>query len=309
MVNIIDLVDSALVAEQRERASDGYMKKNHYARDFLLLDDDGMEGRCLRENFYEWFGFEKTNQETKSLYNFKSGYMLEDMVGNVIEKFHSDVWSMERGRVVMIQPEGLAHPIKGKIDFVFRSLDDSKPWTVIVEMKTSHGRGISNRKFGRRYTGPMKSHIMQASFYYQYADTTPELYLGKVEEELVTLKTIEPLEGNLWKHQRRIAHLKTELSRPERVDPDELVIFYLSREDFNRLQFSTCGDPESAGRGKAPTLFDALLMDDFRCFKALEKYMLEKKLPPRTYKDGPSRYPCSWCDYLSTCERDEGARI
>ncbi len=301
MTNIIDLIDSALVAEQRKRSEDGYSKINHYARDFLILDDDGMEGRCLRENFYEWFNFEKTNQETKSLYNFKSGYMLEDMVGNVIEKFHSDVWSMERGRVVMIQPEGLAHPIKGKIDFVFRSLDDSKPWTVIAEMKTSHGRGISNRKFGRRYTGPMKSHIMQASFYYQYADTTPELYLGKVEEELNDYKNSEVTSD---KQEKRVKRLTQELTRPERVDPNELVIFYLSREDFNRLQFSTCGDPESAGRGKAPTLFDSLPMTDVRCFKALEKYMEKKELPPRTYKDGPTKYPCSWCDYLDQCQQD-----
>ncbi len=301
MTNIIDLVDSALVAEQRESASDGYTKQNHYARDFLILDDDGMEGRCLRENFYEWHGFEKTNQETKSLYNFKSGFMLEDMVGHVIEKFHSDVWSMERSRVVMIQPEGLTHPIKGKMDFVFRSLDDSKPWTVIAEMKTSHGRGISNKKFGRRYTGPMKSHIMQASFYYQYADTTPDLYLGKVEEELAAFRKYTETSD---KDEKRVKRLTHELTRPERVDPNELVIFYLSREDFNRLQFSTCGDPESAGRGKAPTLFDALPMTDVRCFKALEKYMEKKELPPRTYKDGPSRYPCSWCDYLDTCERN-----
>lgn len=301
MTNIIDLVDSALVAEQRERASDGYIKQNHYARDFLILDDDGMEGRCLRENFYEWHAFEKTNQETKSLYNFKSGYMLEDMVGDVIERFHNDVWSMERSRVVMIQPEDLTHPIKGKIDFVFRSLDPKNPWTVIVEMKTSHGRGISNKQFGRKYTGPMKSHKMQSSFYYNYCDTTPELYLGKVEEELAKLK----VEDDVTTAPRRV-RLQKELTRPERVDPDELVIFYLSREDFNRLQFSSCGDPESAGRGKAPTKFDVLPMTDFRCFKALEQYMEKKKLPPKTYKDGPSKYPCSWCDYLDQCNQDEG---
>ena len=47
MTNLFDLVDSGLVAEQEERAKDGYMKKNHYVRDFTLIDDDGILVCCF----------------------------------------------------------------------------------------------------------------------------------------------------------------------------------------------------------------------------------------------------------------------
>ncbi len=307
MTNLFDLVDSGLVAEQKGRAKDGYMKKNHYVRDFTLIDDDGIHGRCLRQNFYEWFAFSKTNMQAKSLYMFKSGFMLEDLIGNMLKQYHADTWSVEMGRVVMIQPEGLTHPIKGKIDFVLRS-QDKAPWTIIVELKTSHGRGISNRKFGRRYTGPLFEHLMQGSFYYQHCDTTPELYLGIVREEIIEIEKereeTEDIEtGNKYKINRLI-HLENELNRPERVNPDELIIAYLSREDFNRLQFSTCGDLETS-RGKAPSLIEALPMNDFRCFKAMDKYIEEKHLPPKTYKDGPEKFPCSYCDWRDQCSKDD----
>ena len=307
MTNLFNLVDSGLIAEQKERAKDGYLKANHYVRDFTLIDDDGIHGRCLRQNFYEWFNFDKINMQAKSLYMFKSGFMLEDLIGNMLKKYHADTWSVEMGRVVMIQPEGLTHPIKGKIDFVLRKfnpetgfLDSDDPWTVIVELKTSHGRGISNRKFGRRYTGPLYEHLMQGSFYYQHCDTTPKLYLDKVEEELTTLNDSSDTSE---KQEKRVRHLTQELSRQPFVKPDELIIAYLSREDFNRLQFSTCGDLETS-RGKAPSLIEALPMDDFRCFKAMDKYIEEKHLPPKTYKDGPEKFPCAWCEWLDQCEKD-----
>ena len=110
MTNLFNLVDSALVAEQRERSKDGYTKANHYVRDFTLIDDDGIHGRCLRQNFYEWFAFQKTNMQAKSLYMFKSGFMLEDLIGDMLKKYHTDTWSVEMGRVVMIQPGGLTYP-------------------------------------------------------------------------------------------------------------------------------------------------------------------------------------------------------
>lgn len=300
--NICDLIDSALMAEQRKKQNDDYRKKNHYVRDFLLLEDGELEGRCLRENFYEWHHFTPTNLATKSLYNFKSGYMLEEMVGDMIERFHDDVWSMEKGRVVMIQPEGLTHPIKGKIDFVFRHRDPNDPYTVIVEMKTSHGRGISNRKFGRKYTGPMKTHIMQSSFYYRYCDTTPELYMNRLTDEIALLE--QQVEKEPWK-LGRLENKKNEQSRPPRVDPDELIIYYLSREDFNRIQFSSRGPTDDTARGKAPSFFEILQMNDFRCFKALESYMEKKALPPKTFKDGYDKYPCSYCWYKDQCMGDD----
>lgn len=303
MVNIVDLIDSGLIAEQKARQTDGYLKKNHYVRDFLLLDDEGMEGRCLRENWYEWHSFVPTNLDTKSLYNFKSGYLLEDMVAEVIKKFSSDVWSMERGRVVMIQPPGLTHPIKGKIDFVFRHLDPRDPYTVMVEMKTSHGRGMSNRKFGVKYQGPRKSHVMQGSFYYRHCDETPELYIEILETEIALLE--EEVKKDKWKIGR-LEQKKSELARPSRVDPDELVILYLSREDFNRLQFSSKGPMDDTKYGKAPSNFEILQMNDYRCFFALESYLEKKQLPPKTFKDGYDKWPCSWCWYRDQCQQDSG---
>ncbi len=308
--NFVDLVDKCLLEEQKAFNADGYMKKHHYARDFLLKIDDKLEGRCLRENFYEWFSFAKTDLEPKTLFFFRSGSLLENIVAEVVGKYSN--WSIERERVAMVHPPELKYAIKGKIDFVLRDVNetqypivDGHPYTVNIEMKTMQGGAMRNKSFGIKYQGAKVAHIMQSSFYWQYCDNSPEVYFDEVWAEIKEinkkLKEFPARSPERKPLNKRKRYLRIALKRYPTVHPDESIIYCLARDDFYRMQFSTHGSHETGYRGVAPTHYEPLPMNDIRGFKLLERYLAEKKLPPRTFKNGIAKYPCSYCNYRIRC--------
>ena len=69
---------------------------------------------------------------------------------------------------------------------------------------------------------------------------------------------------------------------------DEYDILVFSREDFNRMVFKGGED------------FQFIPVNDFKYFEIVEKYLKEKKLPPRIQEDIDS-YPCNWCKYRLRC--------
>jgi len=84
--------------------------------------------------------------------------------------------------------------------------------------------------------------------------------------------------------------LQLSLYREYHTEPkcDEYNILVFSREDFNRMVFKGGED------------FEFIPVTDFKYFELVEKYLKEKKLPPRIQNDIDS-YPCSWCKYRLRC--------
>ena len=294
-MNIVNVIDA--MAEAEENRFPRYDKVHHYARDFLKRkDEDTLVGMCVRENWYSWMKVGNTDMAVKSLYNFKGGRMWENEIAHLLEQYPG--WSVERERPVMIHPEALKYAIKGKIDFVLRSPDGKE--TILVELKTTHGRAMTNKFFGVKYKGPKDDHVMQLSYYFAHADGGIDLHFKECKEKdkalLAEMKLLDKKDPRRKSLRKRRRTLREELARPKECKPTEAILLYFSREDFFRLQFSTSGDGLP---------LDLIEMNDVRCFVYLEKFIEERKIPPRTFDD-PKKFPCSYCFHCTRCYQVDG---
>ena len=166
--DIIEVLDDQIIKWDKEKSAAHRPKKSHYVGDFSTDYNGEFTGTCLRQQVYNWWGVEPTNIEAKRKYAPAMGTLIEGFLVSLIKREVE-----EKGRVktidtqveVKITPPTLSFPIHGRADFVVTWTDG---YTTMYELKTVHGRAISNRKFGMKYAGPKKSYILQLSMYREY---------------------------------------------------------------------------------------------------------------------------------------------
>lgn len=292
--DFIDFLDDAMIQEDKDWEETSFGKKTHAAGEIGMLLGSKIAGGCVRENWYRWTGVEKSDpSDAKGLFVMKLGTDIGRMIGNAYGHL-PDKLDVELERPIFLQPEGLRHPVKGKIDIILRfkvPYQGQENQVVIIECKSTHTRGITNKAFGVKYAGAKPDHIVQLAYYWQFADAPFGPYLFWLDKQIELSRGDERTVQYYEREKRKVA------SRPGTVNATQVAFMYVSREDFFRLKFVGGEDFQ------LPNI-------NFACFVALEKYLEGGErygmIPKRTYKKGLEEYPCSWCGHRTRCWKKDG---
>jgi len=154
-LNLIDKVDSWLIRERdaRERTS-------HYPSQASALDSEGQPiGKCLRAQWYSWKGVPKSNApDATACWKFRAGDAIHEVFPAMLREAGFDLCNEVAFKVT---PPGLVYPVSGRVD----SLIELNGETIGVEIKSTYGQGLTNRKTGVKYAGAKPEHLLQIITY------------------------------------------------------------------------------------------------------------------------------------------------
>ncbi|MHA1329713.1 MAG: hypothetical protein ACTSR2_01425 [Candidatus Hodarchaeales archaeon] len=159
-MNLVDKFDEGIVRiwwEERKR----HPKTNHYVTDVNCVLDGKLVGKngCMRKQYYDWIGEKPTNIDPTRI--------LFTMVGKILHKYlfkrcwESAGLKVEDEEPFKVKISGLKFPISGRVDFIVDS--------VMVEVKTTQGRGITSKEYGVKYKGVKPETLMQICFYKEFS--------------------------------------------------------------------------------------------------------------------------------------------
>lgn len=154
-LNLINHIDAWLVRERdsRERTS-------HYPSQASALDQEGRPiGKCLRAQWYAWKGTPKSNApDATAIWKFRAGDAIHEVFPAMLREAGFDLCNEVAFKVT---PPGLAYPVSGRVD----SLIELNGETVGVEIKSTYGQGLTNKKSGVKYCGAKPEHLLQIITY------------------------------------------------------------------------------------------------------------------------------------------------
>ena len=160
MINLIEKFDEGIIKEYWEEWEKHHPRKAHYASDLFTFIDDRPVGSCPRKRWYDWKGIKPSDVDPTRVLYMKVGSILhEHLFKSAWEKAGLKI--DDEVELNPIKVKQLKYPIHGRLDII---VDNS----LLVEIKTTQGKGITNKNFGVKYTGAKIEHILQLSFYKRF---------------------------------------------------------------------------------------------------------------------------------------------
>jgi hypothetical protein len=310
-MNYLDIVDRGFIREHLERYNNPkYPRSSHYMGRHLQKIHGKWSGGCVRQDWYEWFKVQPTNLDAKRMMAPRMG----DQIGNMfLRQLEREGCYVIREFPVSLNPPHLTYPINGRIDAIvvtpleYEREDDAKLDAMYTWYR--YMRRISQAIRARHITFEKAAPSIQRAFTLLEGI---DLELGMLELKSTHARGID---GSYWDRRKkakvkygvqnegpRVGHV-AQISFYHQFFPEisipwhDTKIIYISREDSNRIEFDA-GDEDSI----AERTFQLIKIDDtFKAQEALEKYVEEKKIPPRTFDKGMKEYPCSWCQFRTRC--------
>lgn len=195
---LIDKLDEGIVLLYWDGWKAHHPRKSHYVTELSMPQGKGKPplGRCIREQWYNWMEIKPTDLDPTRI--------LFKMVGGILhDHLFKACW--ERAGVqlddevpIEVKKRNLKYPIHGKMDY---QMELQGPR--VVEVKTTQGRGITNKAFGIKYNGPKIEHQLQLAWYYDHCGMEVEadfVYFGRDNFYRMDFPW-EDVENHPWKNK------------------------------------------------------------------------------------------------------------
>jgi CRISPR/Cas system-associated exonuclease Cas4 (RecB family) len=149
-MNIINVLDEFLLSQKKPDRETG-----HHPSECSAVIDGKVVGRCQRQRYYKWIGEKETNPpDATSLGKMMMGTLIHDWAEKVVT---GKLPEAEIEKKIEANLPGLKYPVAGHIDILY---DDT-----VIDIKTSFGRGMTNRESGAKYQGAKPEYILQVLIY------------------------------------------------------------------------------------------------------------------------------------------------
>jgi len=157
---VVDKFDEGIILLWWDRWRERKPRASHYVTEIGFEYNGQLVGSCLRAQFYDWIKKKPTDLDPTRILYPEVGRLLHE--GLFKRAFERSCKSVRAEIPLEVWPEGLQYPIHGKIDLV---LEVEEGTYIVLEEKTTQGKGITNPKFGIRAQGPKMEHVIQLSYY------------------------------------------------------------------------------------------------------------------------------------------------
>jgi len=210
-MDIINILDEGLLLLYKDEWEKHHPRKSHYVTELTL---EKGTGRCLREQYFDWANVYPTDLDPTRLYYTEVGKILhENLFSKIFERTKLDI--IKEYEIEVIIPY-LKYPIHGKIDYI---IDD-----VLIEIKTTQGKGITNKNFGIKYQGAKEEHKIQLAYYLTHTvhEKAFFIYFGRdnfyrTQIELECIDYDWELAYKRWQHLEECVE-KATIPKPDYTD-------------------------------------------------------------------------------------------
>ncbi|MFW6120730.1 MAG: hypothetical protein ACOC80_07490 [Petrotogales bacterium] len=166
--NLIEKFDEGLILIWQDEWEKHHPRKSHYVTDISLTTEHGIVGSCLRKQFYDWKEYKPTDlNPTRILYTEVGKILHKHLFKRVFERAGLKV---EDELELENRIDILHYPVHGRIDQIINN-------SIMLEIKTTQGKGITNKHFGVKYNGAKETQKIQLAYYRDYWKDAFEEYV------------------------------------------------------------------------------------------------------------------------------------
>lgn len=154
---LINKLDEGIVRrfwrERQERP-----KKSHHVSELSYKTKTEIVGACIRKQYYDWIKQRPSDVDPTRLYFMEVGKLLH-------KNLFKSLW--EEARILVYENEFLSVDIAGLKD-IHGYIDDIvkiRKDVIMVEIKTTQGRGMTSKQYGIKYHGAKITDELQLLYY------------------------------------------------------------------------------------------------------------------------------------------------
>ena len=151
-------------------------KKSHHMSELSYVQGNEVIGACIRKQYYDWIKQKPSDVDPTRLYFMEVGSLLH-------KHLFEALWT--EAKVLVCGEESISVDIKGLRD-IHGYVDDIvkiRKDVIMVEIKTTQGKGMTGKQFGIKYHGAKITDELQLLYYKDhYAPSDKVKKLGEVNK-------------------------------------------------------------------------------------------------------------------------------